>query len=56
MWESFGKPAEILYFQSDCLERLDYFTLKYADELKIMQENHSKMITQITLDFEEIAN
>ena len=56
MWESFGKPAEILYFQSDCLERLDQFTLKYADELKIMQEDHSKMITQISLDFEEITN
>jgi len=56
MWESFGKPAEILYFQSDCLERLDQFTLKYADELKIMQEDHSKMIIQITLDFDEITN
>jgi len=56
MWESFAKPADILYVQSDCLERLDQFTLKYADELKLMQDDLSKIIAQITHDFEDIAN
>ena len=39
MWESFSKPGEILFVQGDCLERLDLFTLKYAEELKIMQDD-----------------
>jgi hypothetical protein len=39
MWESFSKPGEILFVQSDCLERLDLFTLKYAEELKVMQDD-----------------
>jgi hypothetical protein len=56
MWKAFAKPQEILYVQGDCLERLDVFTVKYAEELKEMQISLSKKIRQIARDVEEIAD
>ena len=56
MWESFSKPGEILFVQGDCLERLDLFSLKYAEELKIMQDDLVRQVGKIQIDFEEICN
>ena len=56
MWQSFAKPQEIMLVQSDCLERLDNHSTKYAEELKTMQDDLAKKILQISKEFEDIQS
>lgn len=55
MWSSFAKPGEIANVQEDCLERLEVFANKYAEELKIMQDDLSHDIKQLDNDFDTIC-
>ena len=55
MWKSFAKPGEIELVKGDCLDKLEFFTNKYAEELKIMQDHLSRDIKQLDNDFDTIC-
>ena len=45
-----------MYVQGDCLERLDVFTVKYAEELKEKQSELLDTIIKLENDFKQIKN
>lgn len=52
MWTAFARPAEIAFEQEECMDRLESFTFKFAEELKIMQHDLSRDIKKIQEDFD----